>query len=35
LQQVMERAGVFATLRRAGAVPGDTVLIAEREFEFS
>jgi GTP-binding protein len=35
LQQVMERAGVFATLRRAGAVPGDTVLLAEREFEFS
>ena len=35
LQQVMEHAGVSDALRRAGAQPGDTVLIGENEFEFS
>lgn len=35
LQQVMERAGVSNALRRAGAVPGDTVVVADGEFEFS
>ncbi len=33
LQQVMERAGVSAALRRAGAEPGATVLVGESEFE--
>jgi GTP-binding protein len=35
LQQVMERAGVSEALRRAGARPGDTVLVGDQEFEFS
>jgi GTP-binding protein len=35
LQQVMERAGVSDALRRAGAKPGDPVLIGDQEFEFS
>jgi len=34
LQEVMERAGVSDALRRAGAQPGDTVLIGDEEFEF-
>jgi GTPase len=34
LQHVMERAGVSAALRRAGAQPGATVLVGEAEFEF-
>jgi Obg family GTPase CgtA-like protein len=32
---VIERAGLHAALRRAGAEPGDTVLVGEREFEFA
>ncbi len=35
LQEVIERAGLNAALRRAGAEPGDTVLVGEREFEFA
>jgi GTPase len=35
LQQVMERAGVSDALRRAGAQPGDPVLVGQQEFEFS
>jgi GTPase len=35
LQEVMERAGVSEALRRAGARPGDTVVIGVHEFEFS
>jgi GTP-binding protein len=35
LQQVMERAGVSAALRRAGAAPGDTVVVGLQEFDFS
>jgi GTP-binding protein len=35
LQQVMERAGVSEALRRAGAQPGDAVLVGDQEFEFS
>jgi GTP-binding protein len=35
IQEVMEKAGVSTALRRAGAVPGDTVVIGETEFEFS
>jgi len=35
LQEVMERAGVSDALRRAGAQPGDTVVIGESEFEFA
>ncbi len=35
LQQVIERAGLNDALRRAGAVPGDTVVVGETEFEFS
>jgi GTP-binding protein len=35
LQQVMERAGVSEALRRAGAQPGDPVLVGDQEFEFS
>jgi GTP-binding protein len=35
LQEVIERAGLNAALRRAGAAPGDTVLVGEREFEFA
>jgi GTPase len=34
LQEVMERAGVDNALRRAGAGPGDTVVIGDLEFEF-
>lgn len=35
LQEVVERAGLNAALRRAGAEPGDSVLVGEREFEFA
>ena len=35
LQQVIERAGLNDALRRAGAVPGDDVLVGDAEFEFS
>jgi GTP-binding protein len=35
LQEVIERAGLNGALRRAGAVPGDTVLVGDHEFEFS
>lgn len=35
LQEVIERAGLNEALRRAGAVPGDTVVVGAREFEFS
>ena len=35
LQQVIERAGLNDALRRAGARPGDTVVVGEQEFEFS
>ena len=35
LQQVIERAGLKDALRRAGAVPGDTVVVGEQEFEFA
>ena len=35
LQEVVERAGLNDALRRAGAVPGDTVVVGEQEFEFS
>jgi GTP-binding protein len=35
LQQLIERAGLNQALRRAGAVPGDTVVVGEQEFEFS
>ena len=35
LQEVIERAGLNDGLRRAGAVPGDTVIVGETEFEFS
>ncbi len=35
LQQIVERAGLNDALRRAGAVPGDTVVIGEAEFEFA
>jgi GTP-binding protein len=35
LQEVIERAGVSAALRRAGAKDGDTVVIAEAEFELA
>jgi GTP-binding protein len=35
LQQVIERAGLNDALRRAGAVPGDTVVVGEAEFEFA
>lgn len=35
LQQVIERAGLNGALRRAGAQPGDTVLIGDEELEFS
>jgi GTP-binding protein len=35
LQQVIERAGLNAALRRAGAVPGDTVVVGASEFEFA
>jgi GTP-binding protein len=35
LQQLIEKAGLNAALRRAGAVPGATVVVGDREFEFS
>ena len=35
LQQVIERAGLNDALRRAGAVPGDTVVVGQAEFEFA
>jgi GTP-binding protein len=35
LQEVIERAGLNAALRRSGAQPGDTVVIGDMEFEFS
>ncbi len=35
LQEVIERAGLNDALRRAGAVPGDTVIVGASEFEFS
>jgi len=35
LQQVIERAGLNDALRRAGALPGDTVVVGEQEFEFA
>jgi GTP-binding protein len=35
LQQVIERAGLNEALRRAGAVPGDTVVVGRSEFEFA
>ncbi len=35
LQQVIERAGLNEALRRAGAVPGDTVVVGQSEFEFA
>jgi GTP-binding protein len=35
LQTVVERAGLNDALRRAGARPGDTVVIGEHEFEFA
>ena len=35
LQQVIERAGLNDALRRAGAVPGDTVVVGESEFVFA
>ncbi|NLE21161.1 MAG: GTPase ObgE [Actinobacteria bacterium] len=35
LQEVVERAGLNDALRRAGAVPGDTVIVGESEFEFA
>ena len=35
LQTVIERAGLNDALRRAGAQPGDTVVVGEHEFEFA
>jgi len=35
LQQVIERVGLNDALRRAGARPGDTVVVGGQEFEFS
>ena len=35
LQQVIERAGLNEALRKAGARPGDTVVVGAQEFEFS
>ncbi len=35
LQQVVDRAGLNDALRRAGAKPGDTVVVGEHEFEFA
>ncbi|HEY5169977.1 MAG TPA: GTPase ObgE [Thermoleophilia bacterium] len=35
LQQVIDRAGLNDALRRAGAVPGDTVVVGQSEFEFA
>ena len=35
LQQLIERAGLNDALRKAGATPGDTVVVGAQEFEFS
>jgi GTPase len=35
LQQVIERAGLNEALHKAGATPGDTVVVGAQEFEFS
>ena len=35
LQQVIDRAGLNDALRRAGAEPGDTVVVGDHEFEFA
>ncbi|MCX6371977.1 MAG: GTPase ObgE [Actinobacteria bacterium] len=35
LQQLIERAGLNDALRKAGATPGDTVLVGAQEFEFA
>ena len=35
LQQVIDRAGLNDALRRAGAQPGDTVVVGDHEFEFA
>jgi GTP-binding protein len=35
LQEVIERAGLNEALRRAGAQPGDTVVLGEQELEFA
>jgi GTP-binding protein len=35
LQEVIERAGLNDALRRAGAAPGDTVVVGAAEFEFA
>ena len=35
LQKIVERAGLNEALRRAGAVPGDTVVVGDHELEFS
>jgi GTP-binding protein len=35
LQQVIERAGLNDALRKAGALPGDTVVVGVQEFEFA
>jgi len=35
LQQLIERAGLNDALRKAGAAPGDTVVVGAQEFEFS
>jgi GTPase len=35
LQQLIERAGLNEALRKAGAAPGDTVIVGAQEFEFS
>ena len=35
LQEVMERAGLSAALRKAGGIDGDTVKIGDAEFELS
>ena len=35
LQQVIDRAGLNDALRRAGAVPGDTVVVGDAEFEYA
>ena len=34
VQEVMERAGVSVALRKAGAKPGDDIIVGEAEFEF-
>ncbi len=35
LQQIVERAGLNDALRKAGAIPGDTVVVGAQEFEFA